>query len=126
MSFLNLTEEQQKDIKRRKEQFIKDAKAQELDEWFPCLSEGLESNIRQAQTWLNLEVKKFDHSRSCGNNGTFDPLNSSIRINGIIDRLRLFQECNEKLLLIEKINRQVELRSMVFVQEETDKILDRK
>lgn len=126
MSFLNLNEEQQKDIKRRKEQFIKDAKAQELDEWFPCLSEGLEGDLRQAQTLINQLVRDFDQSRSCGNNGTFDPLNSSIRINRIIDNLRSFQECNEKLLLIEKINRQVELRSMMFVQEETDKILDRK
>lgn len=126
MSFLNLTEEQQKDIKRRKEQFIKDAKAQELDEWFPCLSEGLEGDLRQAQTLINELVKDFDRSRSCGNDGSFDPLNSSIRINGIINRLRLFQECNEKLLLIEKISREVELRSMMFVQEETDKILDRK
>ena len=126
MSFLNLNEEQQKDIKRRKEQFIKDAKAQELDEWFPCLSEGLETHIRQAQTLINQLVIDFDQSRSCGNDGTFDPLNSSIRINRIIDSLRSFQECNEKLLLIEKINREVELRSMMFVQEETDKILDRK
>ena len=108
MSFLNLTEEQQKDIKRRKAQFIKDAKAQELDEWFPCLSEGLETHIRQAQTLINQLVRDFDQSRSCGNDGTFDPLNSSIRINRIIDNLRSFQECNEKLLLIEKINREVE------------------